>query len=459
MWKDRVCAVLRSLIAFCCLAGIAPAQMTITGNIAGTVMDPTAQVVAKAKIVLTNTSTGDVRNAEANDVGAFNIVAVQPGTYNLRIQHAGFKVYERRGFVVSANERVALGDLTLQIGEVTETVSVTATTAQLQTDSSESSASLTTNQLQNLTARGRDVVSMMRTIPGVQYQADQDSVGGSYGTSTPNVGGALSSTNILAVDGVVSNDVGTPNVFSSVTTMDAIGEVKVILNSYQAEYAGNGGAIMQVVSKSGGKEFHGGGYNFLRNEALNANDFFNNRNGARRPRYRYNTLGGSIGGPIYIPGKWNQDRSKLFAFYNIEQWQISIPGPLNSYTVPTNLERGGDFSQTLDVNGRLIPVNDPANGNAQFPGNVIPKNRQNPNGLALMNTLPQPNFLNRAISGGNYNYQIQEIQKNPKRSQLFKIDYVPTERDRFFVRGKTWKAEQQGYAVARISCRPPSSWK
>src|SRR3954451_4666702 len=129
-------------------------------------------------------------------------------------------------------------------------------------------------------------------MPGVQYQADPDSVGGSYGTGTPNIGGSSNNTNTLAVDGVVSNDVGTPNVFSSVTTLDAIGEVKVVLNSYQAEYAGNGGAVVQVVTKSGGREFHGGGYYYLRNEALNANDFFNNRNGVARPRYRYNVFGG-----------------------------------------------------------------------------------------------------------------------------------------------------------------------
>jgi len=287
----------------------------------------------------------------------------------------------------------------------------------------------------------------LRTIPGVQYQADQDSVGGSYGTSTPNIGGASANSNILAVDGVVSNDQGTPSVFSSVTTLDAIGEVKVVLNSYQAEYAGNGGAILQVVTKSGGRDFHGTGYYFLRNEDLNANDFFNNRNGVKRPEYRYNTFGASLGGPIYIPGHWNRERNKLFGFYNLEQWLIAIPGSLNSYTMPTALERKGDFSQTLDLNGKVIPITDPTTG-AVFAGNVIPTSRLNPNGQALLNALPQPNFLNRAISGGNYNYQIQEIQKDPKRSQLFKIDYVPTDKDRFYVRGKTWLAQQQGYAVA-----------
>lgn len=170
----------------------------------------------------------------ANEVGAFTVVALQPGTYRLRIEHPGFKAYERREIVVSANERVALGDLMMQLGEVSETVSVTGEAAHVQTDSSEHSARLTTNQLTNLTARGREVVSMLRTIPGVQYQADQDSTGGAYGTGTPNIAGSFAGTNILAVDGVVSNDQGSTNVFSSVTTLDAIGEVKVLLNSYHA---------------------------------------------------------------------------------------------------------------------------------------------------------------------------------------------------------------------------------
>jgi hypothetical protein len=115
--------------------------------------------------------------------------------------------------------------------------------------------------------------------------------------------------------------------------------------------------------------------------------------------------------------------------------------------MPTALERKGDFSQTVDTNGRQIPVNDPLT-HAPFPGNIIPTSRLDPNGLALLKVLPQPNFLNPAISGNAYNYQIQEVQVWPKRSQLFKIDYVPSEKDRVWVRGKTWLSTQQGYAVA-----------
>ena len=120
--------------------------------------------------------------------------------------------------------------------------------------------------------------------------------------------------------------------------------------------------------------------------------------------------------------------------------------------MPTALERQGNFSQTLDTNGKLIPVNDPlnkVNGVSQpFPGNIIPANRLDPNGLALLKILPLPNFVNPAITGYNYNYQIQEVLNFPKRIQLFKIDYVPRENDRIFVRGKTYLSEQQGYAVS-----------
>ena len=448
----------RHSVALCAMlvlfSGALLAQMTITGNISGSVTDPSGQVVAGAKVTLMSDKTGDVRTATTNETGAFNLAAVQPDVYTLKVEQGGFKTFQRNGLVVSANEHVAVGDIQLQIGAVSETITVEAKGAMVQTDSAENSAVLTSGQLDTLTARGREVVSLLRTIPGVQYQADQNDVGGSFGTSTPNIRGANNSMNILAVDGVISNDLGTPATFSSVTTLDAIGEVKVILNSYQAEYAGNGGAVVEVVTKSGGKQFHGSGYWFIRNEALNANDFFSNRsvstsfpNGIPRPRYRYNTLGFTIGGPIYIPGKFNRQKNLLFGFYNLESWSINVPGALTQYTMPTALERTGDFSQTLDVSGKPIPIKNPTTG-LPFQDNKIPPSSLSASGLSLLKTLPLPNFTNRAITGGNYNYQIQEILNDPKRSQLFKFDVVPTDKDRIFVRGKTWLAQQQGYAVA-----------
>ncbi len=423
--------------------------MTTTGSLEGTVMDPSGQAVPGTSVKLQSETTKEVHSATTSSLGVFGFVAVPPDTYTLKVDHAGFKTYQRTGIPLSANERVALGQITLQIGAVSETISVSAETAHVETDTAENSADITTDQVGNLTARGRDIVSMLRTIPGVAWQADQDSAGGSYGTTSPSIRGASANQNIMAVDGVVSNDMGTPSVFSSVTTMDAIGEVKVILNGYRAEYAGNGGTIMQVVSKSGGKEYHGSVYWYARNNDFNANDFFNNRNGVARPEYRYNTTGFSVGGPIHIPGtNWNRNRNKLFGFYNLEQLNDRIPGGLTQYNMPTALERKGAFSQSYGTNGKVIIVNDPMNNKSPFPGNIIPASRLNPNGQILLNILPQPNFVNPAITAYNYNYQIQEVMVWPKRSQLFKFDYVPRENDRIWVRGKTWLSEQQGYSVA-----------
>jgi hypothetical protein len=422
--------------------------MTTTGTVEGTVIDPSGKSVPGATVTLTSEATKDVRTASSGESGGFSFQAVLPGSYSVKAAHAGFKTFERAGLFVSANERVALGSLQLQVGSVTETVLVTAEAAHVETDSAESSADITTQQLGSLTARGREVVSLLRTIPGVAYQADQDSAGGTYGTTTPSIRGANASMNILSVDGVVSNDQGTPSVFSSVTSMDAIGEVKVILNAYQAEYAGNGGTVVQVVSKSGTREFHGNGYWYVRNDAFNANDFFNNRNSVKRPVYRYNTGGASLGGPIYVPKKWNTEKSKLFGFYNIEQLESRIPGTLTQYTMPSALERQGNFSQTYLTNGTVVPIYDPFNNKSPFPGNIIPASRIDPNGRILLNILPLPNFVNPAITGYNYNYQIQEVINFPKRTQLFRIDYVPTANDRIFVRGKTFLSQDQGYSVS-----------
>jgi Outer membrane receptor for ferrienterochelin and colicins len=322
-----------------CLAVLLSAQvfgqMTVTGTINGSVTDPTAQVIAGARVTLTSERTKEVHTTTTNPVGQFHFTAIPPDSYSLKVENSGFKASQRTGIVLTANETLSLGELQLDIGAVSDTVTIHAEAAHVETDSSEASAEITTNQIGNLTARGRDVVSLLRTIPGVSYQADQDSAGGQYGTGTPSIRGTSNNTNILSVDGVVSNDMGTPNVFSSVTTMDAIGEVKVVLNSYRAEYAGNGGPVVTIVSKSGGTEYHGAGYWYARNEDLNANDFFNNRNSVRRPEYRYNTLGFSLGGPIYIPGKFNTGKTKLFGFYNFEQLLDRIPGSLTNYMMPT----------------------------------------------------------------------------------------------------------------------------
>ena len=261
---DRNTKQALSFVVFVMLAALSCGQlfgqMSVTGSVSGTVLDASGGVVPGATVTLTSETTKEVHLTKSNAEGLFSFNAVPRDSYRLKAEHSGFKAFERNGIVVSANEHVTLGAVTLEVGSSTETVSVSSQAAHVETESSEEAADVSTDQLGNLTARGREVVSLLRTVPGVTYLADQDSPGGTYGTSTMSIRGASANMNILAVDGIVSNDMGTPSVFSSATQQDAIGEVRVILNSYQAEYAGNGGAVVQVVTKSGTNEWHGNGY-------------------------------------------------------------------------------------------------------------------------------------------------------------------------------------------------------
>lgn len=149
-----------------------------------------------------------------------------------------------------------------------------------------------------------------------------------------------------------------------------------------------------MVTKSGGKQFHGGAYYYRRHEQSNATPFFNNLRGFPKPRYRFQTIGYNLGGPIYIPGKFNPQRDKLFFFFSQEILPNKRPSGLNTCNVPAALERQGDFSQTVDPAGRQIQVRDPPAGKTPFPGNVIPASRINPGMQKLLNIFPLPNFFN-----------------------------------------------------------------
>jgi Carboxypeptidase regulatory-like domain/TonB-dependent Receptor Plug Domain len=417
---------------------------TTTGQISGSVVDSSGQIVVGARVTLRNEGTGDARQATTNTSGDFVFPTLVPSTYAIRVENPGFTAAERTGIVLTANERRALGNIELAVGAVSESVSVRADNVLVQTTSSENSELLSTKQLDQLSSKGRDVVALLRVMPGVSAGTDNAALGDTYGTSTPNIGGTRNRMNTFTLDGQTGSDADLVDRFNGATSMDAIAEVKVLMNNYQAEYGRNAGAFVNIVSKSGTRDFHGSLYWFKRHEQFNANDFFNNLRGQAKPLYRYNTFGGTIGGPVYIPKVFNTNKDKLFFFYSREDWRIFEPRNPRTVTVPTALERAGDFSQSVDVNNRLITVRDPQT-NQPFPGNRVPPNRINPNGQAILNLFPQPNFFDRAISGGNYNYVFQEITEHPKRQNMLKMDYNPTDNDRISFRGRTWWADRRGY--------------
>ena len=450
MWYYDLMRIRVSLLA-CYLALVAPRwageAQTVTGTITGTVVDHTGAVIVGARVNLLHEATGGRRSASTNESGAFVLVALPPGTYTLRIEATGFQVYERAGIVLTANERLALGTIELPLGQVTETVTVTAQGPVLATESADNTAMLSQSQLRDIMIRGRDIVNLLRILPGVsQVTGGADSLGGRYGSFVPNISGTRDQWNNVTLDGQAANDVDILRAFSAATSVDAISEVKVVLNAYLAEYGPNPGGNINVVTKSGTKEFRGSFYWYKRHEKFNANDFFLNRSGQPRPIFRYGNFGLTLGGPVLLPGNFNVSRERLFFFYSHEDWRTRVPQSLLRFTLPTELERRGDYSQTLDQNNRLVIIRDPAS-TSPFPGNVIPPSRVHPEGRKLLNVFPLPNRLDRSLTLGAYNYEFQDFQDVPKRGQMLKLDYRPTDRDTISLRPKRWWANTRAYTA------------
>ncbi|MGB9604463.1 MAG: hypothetical protein ACPL88_01125, partial [Bryobacteraceae bacterium] len=207
-------------------------------------------------------------------------------------------------------------------------------------------------------------------------------------------------------------------------------EVKVMVSNYQAEYGRRAGGVVQIVTKSGTQDLHGAGMYYMRKEALNANNFFSNRLGQPRPRNRFNAITYSVGGPVYIPRLLSRRQPRMFFYWSHEYQPAKVTGPLQYSTMPTALERAGDFSQSLDVNNALIPVKDPTTG-APFPGNKIPADRLDSNGQALLGVFPGPNFLDRSISRGAYNYVTRFTGKDPLSLYTLRLDYNVSSKDTF----------------------------
>jgi hypothetical protein len=430
---------------------------SVAGTISGTVVDPQGGVVPGATVTVINEPTNDTRVVVTDTHGNFQVTNLQPSQYTVRVSLEGFRTLERKKIVLSAGERLAVPSLTLDVGNLGETVTVEARGTHVNTAETQHSGLITAKQIEQVQVLGRDPTSIMRLLPGVRYENTVDSLGMSFGTSVPNVGGARRDWSNVIVDGVVANEVGASNLMAQQINLDAIAEVRVLLNSYRAEYGRAGGGQVQIVSKGGTSQYHGNVYYYGRNEALNANDFFLNRSGFKKPRYRFNTPGANLGGPV--PGM----RKKLFFFYSMEAPLVSRPGQLRNWTMPTTLERQGDFSQTLDSQGRLINVKDPlrdgacnalSGGPGCFPGNIIPANRVNANGMALLNMLPVANNFDRNFTKGQFNYSTQQNADNPKLNNVVRVDWRPSAHDSFYFTFKDWYSDQRGSEITA----GPAKW-
>jgi hypothetical protein len=445
-------ALLGALAAMLCSPAYGQSEATITG----TLTDPSGAAVPGAHLTLTNQSTTAVLGTQTSDTaGNFSFQAVPaPGSYTISVLASGFATLEQRGIVVTAGERRALGALHLVVGNATESVTVQAVVTPVQTESAERSGDLDVHEINALLARGLNFDGLLRSIPGISGATDPTTPNNSY-APYGSINGTRWTATIPTLNGVGASDPSSQGQLEATEATDALSEVHINTSNYQAEYGQSGGATINLTTKAGTKEFHGDIYAYLRNEDLNANDYFNNHNGVARPKYRYIIGGGSIGGPINLPfGKLKALRDKVFFFFNHQYADQDIPNGLVEDTVPTALERAGNFSQSLTVGGALIPIKQPSTG-IPYPGNIIPAGQISAYGQDLLNIFPLPNFTNRAISGGNYNYLFQETPTNNANNYTYRVDFNLTEKFRMYGHMDQLNTDQRGYNVGGA---PGPSW-
>src|SRR5215831_672306 len=326
---------------------------TVTGQISGTVTDPSGAVVAGAKVTLTYVLTGQQRDFVTDNSGTFTFPELAPGTYQVGITAPGFETYSQKDIVVGASERVSLHEVQLSVGAISTEVTVRANQAHVQTDSSDHSGLLTERQYQEVPSRARNYLDYLRLLPGVTANGTgTEAPGWQTGTVTFNGGLGLV---VVQLDGIVSADTGQNQTTAYISpSVDAIQEVRVQTGNVNAEYGSRAGGTVNVIIKNGTPQFHGSAYEFARNNFFNANTFLNKLSTTPITRdhpapYKYNNFGGTIGGPIVLPGfGFNKNRDKLFFFFSadyIRRTEVTIGNPTSpsSLTTTSPAERAGIF--------------------------------------------------------------------------------------------------------------------
>jgi outer membrane receptor protein involved in Fe transport len=445
-------------LLFVALTASAGYGQSTSGSITGTVKDAAGAPIANAGVIITAPATNLSRQIRTNNSGVFIAAQLPPGKYNISVEMSGFKRLEKTEIVLNAIDLINVGDFVMEVGTVTDTVTVSADSARIevQSETGERSGIVTGTQVKELALNGRSYHDFFKTLPGIitgNVNANQVS-SSTGGLGNFNVNGTRGNQKELTVDGSSNIDTGNNVDTHASLNPDAIAEVKVLTSNFQAEYGRAGGAFIAVVSKSGTSEFHGGARYFHRHEGMNANNYFRNAQGRDaqgneiQPRnlYRYNNVGYEIGGPIYLPksifgplGGFNKDKNKLFFYWNQEWYEQLVPEGARNIRVPTLAERNGDFSQTVDGTGRPITIISPFT-RQPYTDNKIPIEDLNkfPGGRAILNLFPQPNVANR----NDFNYTSSISTQYPRREDILRIDWNISDRTRLTGRYTNNKEER-----------------
>jgi hypothetical protein len=394
-------ALKSAFIVFCCSIGIAFGQST-TATLNGTVTDASGGSIVDAVVVITNQATGQELQTHTNAEGTYSMPGLTSGTYKVTVSKTGFATLSQTDLFLGPTVVRTLNS-TLAVGQISQNVTVEASPEQVQTSTGEVSNSVSQVQVETLPLNGRNYQSLSALMPGVLNTAQGNSQGqGGFGTgNTMSINGMGLAGTLYELDGVWNMNTGNMTQTTILPNPDSIQEVRTLQNNISPKYTLLGASVVLVQTRSGSREFHGAGWEYFRNTALNARNFFSPDVLA----YHSNIFGGTIGGPVFIPNHFNKDRNKLFFFISVQGVKQS-EGSTQTGITPTQDQRNGLFTD---------PITDPTTGKL-FPQNsagqyVIPTARINPNSTVLLNTLA--NLPNYNAGGNNY------INTNPQTiSQL-----------------------------------------
>ncbi len=341
MNQTRIAHVFLGALAACLLAVSGMAQ-DATGKIVGTVMDPQGSVVPKAKVTVTNTQTGQSRSTTSDDTGNYQAIGLHIGTYTVSAERDGFRKSVSAPQVLQINATLHM-DMKLEVGSVSETVQVEETASGVEVENSTLGSSVTGNQIITAPLNGRNALDLALYVPGV-IPTGANTGGSGAGAGSFSVAGGRQDSVTYLLDGGVNNNLLSNGVVYN-PNPDTLAEFKVLTSNYSAEFGRNGGGVVSMVTKSGTNTFHGSAYDYVRNNAVNANSFFNNANGLPVSVLKRNQFGGTLGGPVTIP-KLIDGKDRFFFFFGYQGQRQSALQTTSETTVYTPAELQGNFSQS-----------------------------------------------------------------------------------------------------------------
>jgi hypothetical protein len=389
---NRLLLVAVAIIASTLLTVRVQAQ-EVRATLSGTVTDSTGAPVPGASVILTNVDRNVSTPSETNESGNFVFPYLAPGTYQLSVERTGFKKYSRSSIILEAQDK-ARADVALELGDISQSVTVQADVSLLQTESASRGQVISNQLISNLPTQGRNPFQIAWSMPGVVKTGDwrylrSFDVGGTTGFS---INGGKRGENEVLLDGI-SNVRGNRSVIG-VPSMEAVQEFKVLTSTYDSQYGRTGGGIVTIVTKGGGNAFHGTLFEYFQAEELNANQSELNRVGAVKPPMNINTFGFQASGPVYVP-KLFDGRNRLFWLVSYEGMRQRSADP-GSANFPLMNWRTGDFSDLRNAQGQAVTIYDPLTTNAAgartpFPNNQIPASRISPVAAQVLKFYPAPN--------------------------------------------------------------------